>query len=257
MLTWIGFLGKILEFLAKKLGDKAFEHLGAKKPLAAECLMRIYMAIAELEGLTTKLLLAAQDSLDDNSSVMLIQEVSISERAVQAESQTLIDSLVALGPVLSIFDPTLHRSLDIVCEGKSNILYEASRSLVIEKEEGSYRLVRLRFKSPSDKLLELDIESHYRWLQENPHRANWKNLEWPQRLLIKSQLDDAFADSEIDFNVSSNEIISDLKKKLEQHLKLLSAARESLKHLIKQKLSLDDVLYVSSKIEASRQYMRH
>jgi hypothetical protein len=276
MITWVGLIGKIFSFLAEQLAGKAFDRLGDTKAIAAESLIRVYTAIAELEGLSFEVLRGAKDSTEEGNSVGLISAVLQTEPDVEAQSRNLIDSSVRLAPVLQIFDPSLAEALGCVFAWKSNILYEASRSMVLEREPGEHRLVRLRFKDPSDRIFDLDLQSHYRWIQTDSDYITWRkrdplekilagslevegstqplfitdwnNLEWPQKLLVQRKVEEVFKDSEIDFNVSDIDIIKELANKLERHIKLLSAAREMLRTLIKDKLTLDDVLYFSSKI---------
>jgi len=248
MFTWIGFIGKSFCFLAEKLASKKLDDLGDRKASACEALMRTYISIAEIEGSTSQILHDARATLEDGNVGRFEQAVRLKEGELRFRTTELAQATVQLGPILEIFDPTLHLCLMSVCAWKFNILYEASRSVVIEKEEGRATIAKVRFKKPLDRLLEIDMEEHYRWLKTHPNHAHWEDLEWPQTLLINNKIEDAFVDSEIAMDESGLQTIEDLVRVLGPHMKQLSNARKKLREMIRTSFDIGDVLYVSSRI---------
>ncbi|ODS32643.1 MAG: hypothetical protein SCARUB_02244 [Candidatus Scalindua rubra] len=162
MLTWEGLLGKMLSFMVKEFSKKAIKKLGDKKNLVSETFMRLYVSIAELEGITDLILNDTDHSIKDKSTDLLISTIKRTERSIEAHTNLLTDTAIQLGFVLDIYDPKLNEALSSICSWKFNILFEASKTIVLEHvfyitnwfyTTTLYFRYTISFASPSNKLI--------------------------------------------------------------------------------------------------------
>jgi hypothetical protein len=170
MITWSGFIGKTASFLATEVGKKLIAEKSDKKQLACELFTRLYFNLVELEARVSQIVTAAEEARKTQDFMTLYCVVSQQEKPAEKLTMEFYEIAQILREVLEIYFPDVEKALGSIFAWKGSILFEAERTVVSEYNS-TVQFSRLRYKKPSDRLLEIDIAKHVEWLKRIP---NWQ-----------------------------------------------------------------------------------
>jgi hypothetical protein len=249
MITGAAFIGKLIEFLATKLLGKRLDLALDDKKRACRAFIDLYESISKLELITgtivSKLELIVQNKKDRIYSRWL-EELS---PQVDATSVDVLRSIDSLGPVVSLFDPDLAALFSRLVEGKKGMFFYVPsvsvRSFRFEikwKESTpparSKSLEAIKYTKLSREVTLDDLEGAYAGIKK---LAGIPKVKWP-RDVLSALIQDNLTEDYI--NPTDKTKIKELYDALRTHREVLIQAREKLGEFVKNRFSIEDLLYV-------------
>jgi hypothetical protein len=119
MITWAGFLGKLLPFLLIKIEDANVQPNPVQRKTAAKALRQLHEAITELEAVSLEFLRETQPALlhkQPRLYRMLFVDIA---RAADSASKSFIRSFHGVHKVIGIYDPNLEILLSDIALSES------------------------------------------------------------------------------------------------------------------------------------------
>lgn len=248
MVTWLGFIGKMIEFMATKLMGKRIDLSLDQKRKAGRTFVRLHHILLELEEATKDLIQNIDKPMIDG----LAREAWLFnlDSDVSRLSNEFLNLTDKLHEVLNIFDPNLSLALSELRYYKFALLVAASHSFKrTSDDEDSVAMIEYQY--PDDKMLDISFEEHYRWILSNPDYFKKtyyddSELEWPQNVLLGSAgaydliEEDSVKRGTIE---EQREDIERLRRILKLHAEVISQANKRLREFIAVNFSIADVLY--------------
>jgi hypothetical protein len=253
MLTGIGLIGKLVEFLATKLIGRKIDLALDDRKRACRAFTELYYCVDRLEEITSKFLTeidlcldAADDSSADGKAYWVINEFHNRSYSLEAVSRRFSEIGSEVGWAVEIFDPTLAEAVDQLYCFKYSFLYFISDSIEIKDQDGkNFQL--LAYKEPSPKILKIDMDSYYDWVKQNQgKKIDRSAAEWPINFLRFSEFEEGFTDAV--FGIEDIEAARQFRDVIKTHAGVLSEARKKLREFLTTNFNLEEVLYVSKEL---------
>jgi len=250
MITGASFIGKLIEFLATKLLGKRVDLALDDKKRACRAFLNLYESISKLELITRTIVSKLEPVAQNNKERIYSRWLEELSPQVDSTSIALLQSIDNLGPVVSLFDPDLAALFSRLVEGKKGIFfYVSSVSSVREfrfeirwKESSppakSKSLEAIRYTKLSKEITLDDLEGAYAGIKK---LAGIPKVEWPRDVLSALIQDKLIEDY---LSPTDKTKIKELYDALRTHLEILMQAREKLGEFIKNRFSIEDLLYV-------------
>jgi hypothetical protein len=246
MVVWLGFIGKMIGFLAGKLADKDIDLALDQKRKAARTFVRLHQILEELRGLSEEL----AENIDQPMIGGRYRQdwlFDLDER-ITLLSNEFLHLTNKLHEVIKIFDPNLSMALCGLSYYKSSMLFLASHSFKRLPQENSSAMIEYVYPNPQ--LMKIDFEEHYRWIVEHPdyfqnRDYDGSQLEWPQDVLLSTfGIEDSTQKDSIRRGTLEEQTkdIKRLRKLLKIHAKIVTEANNRLREFIVATFSIADVL---------------
>lgn len=282
MLTSLGLVGKVIEFLVTTVSKKKLDLALDDRKRAAKAFIRLHEALLELETISVAFISYVEGLKNGKNSKLY--KVHIDRRflaTLKPSAKEFFDSLRELTPTLSLYGPELSELLGAVRVGKMGVLknfYYIVHNAIAE-EVGEYTRPQEEDKTSkapkhSERLLLFEptpVSGAYYSLDltipnDTLMSADLKKLSTPTCRVEEifglmtfaadgslsrggSDVTDLFElvrdnlDAvHVDY-LDVNQLI-DLYPRLKRHHEVLVEARESLRQFIQARFALSDVLYV-------------
>lgn len=250
MLTGIGLIGKLVEFLATKLIGRKIDLALDDRKRACRAFTELYYCIDRLEEITSHFLNEIDLYLNgeagsgvEGNAYWIINEFHNQSYAIESVSRRFLEIKAELGWAVEIFDPILAAAVDQLYRFKYSFLYFISNSIETKDKDGK-KFQLLEYKKPSSKILTIDMDSYYDWVKQNQGKEVDRDaVEWPINFLWFSEFEEGFTD--VGFGVEDIEAAKQFREVIKSHAHALSEARERLREFLIANFKLDEVLYVS------------
>lgn len=246
MVTWVGVLGKILEFLVTKLAGKKIDLALDSKKHACKLFLDCYEAIIQLEDVTEELLRELEPVVNGRKSRLYGSRMEPLSKKIDAASNIFFESTSKLGAAIAIYDPDLARMISRVQMGKGRALLLASTLFDRERiyfevklMKGKKSLESIRYTLPNEEAERVDLDLVYDEIRASSQKGPLG--VWGPDVLAK-----VFKGRVIDDDLLPDEVakIRYLSKHINRHLSVLTQAREALGGFIKNEFTIEDLLYV-------------
>jgi len=240
VITWAGFIGKLLELMATKLLGKKVDLFLDDKKKAGSYFVRLYVAVSELEKALSVLLDGIEDLLDGKEEALPSYWLQDLSSKIDVASKQFLESVDDLSTILEIYDPVLSRTVSHLGHHKFSFLYAASEAFRIEEDE-KHNVTLIKYERPNDELMRIDFEKAYEWDKANFNVHTFDEIEWPNNILMGY-----FGDEVVEgqFKPDDRVKIKEFYDVMKAHLSILSGAREELRKFIESNFSIEDVLHV-------------
>lgn len=168
MLTWMGFVGKLIELILNKVVGKKLDLTLDEKKKAAKAFFRFHEAVVELEIILDHFLSYIESFVQGRNSNIHRVHLDSATRNLESASSEFLSSLKELGKVLYFFDRNLAALFAYINYSKRGVL----------------RNIYLFFAESSEQ--EIENEYHRRYLFEDSrelselrsnHTAKFKAIE--------------------------------------------------------------------------------
>lgn len=242
MVTWGGFIAKMVEFLVTKWAGRKIDLALDDKKRTAWMFLRLHHALKDLSKLTKSIYqeMDVQFRSDDRSNFAWLSEV---DRSVSNLSNEFFRIGDQLDEALAIFDPVLHHALLHLTYSKCSLLVAATEAFTVETDSTGNNQ-QIRYTYPLEPLINIDYAQHYSWL-ESHREIDLDKLEWPQTVLIGLETNLYISEGTVPSKRSPNyvENVAALQSILEHHGALLEQANSALAKFIRENFSIEDVLF--------------
>jgi hypothetical protein len=246
LFTWAGVIGKMVAFFSSKLAGKWVDLKLDEKKRAARSFAKLYFAMEELEGITSRLLEELTNLQNGNGRYFEGAWSHISER-LDANSWQFLESVRELGDVIKFFDPVLAAELVQLSDYKASFLGAASWHF--EKESKSEKALPFRYEEPAEKFLLIDYEKTYQWLETRENLYDVRDVwEWPEDFLVRFHIrDEDFEQRTLSLDDLESVVV--FRQMLERHSVALTEGKEQLRGLMIKHFTIEDVLYVTQQLK--------
>jgi hypothetical protein len=241
MVTWSGFIAKVVELLISKVVGKKIDLALDDRKKAARTFLRLHHLLNELEAITREIRSNIDNPNRDYPRMRGAWIHEIDERVANLSNDffRLSDDL---DMVLSFFDPVLQKALANLAYSKFSLLVCASHgwhSAAVDLPKS----IEVTYTYPDERLMSIDLEFHYQWLLQNKE-PKLDSLDWPQSVLIGIEQDEMIREDSIPCDPGESRLIriAELRRVLDIHLTLLTEANAALRAFIGKTFRIEDVL---------------
>jgi hypothetical protein len=238
MLTGEGLIGKAITTIVVKIGSKLLALPFDKRRDVAQILTKLYFAIVRLEEVSEQFLdIFDRFSKGTNESEALLTAIRSQSQSIDAASETLAALSDEIYDALLILDPVLANCLNFLKTGKENFLSFLSNSVRLSSQDGR---PKLEVEIPNARIMSTDFESIYEFCKQK--REMGEKYYWPEGVF------DYFNDFEyVEILFDDPRAAAELTSMIRHQSDLLKEARESLRVLLKNSLTLEEVFSASKK----------
>ena len=124
LLTWVGFIGRLIELLVVKVAGKKIDLTLDRKKKAAQVFVSLYDAVLFLETVTGQFLRNIQPVVDGRKFRIYSFWIKDLSSEIEDASVRFLSGLNAVLPVIEFYDPNLTALLSEIRHGKSAFLEE-------------------------------------------------------------------------------------------------------------------------------------
>jgi hypothetical protein len=216
---------------AANLAGLAFD----KRKRACRSLTKLYYAVVALDEATDRFLETFSAFRRTSDADALLSALRSQAHLIELASNAFIELSHELEQGLEIIDPALARCCQLLYQGKGDFLSFMSQAVEVRREDETAHLIVYR---PNARILSADFEQAYR--DSVAAQARGDRYYWPSEAL------DYFRDfEEVDVSVGDEGLATELVQMIRRQNELLKQARESLRNLIKENFSIEEVLFHS------------
>lgn len=274
MLTWMGFIGKLIEFMTTKLIGKKLDLALDEKKRACKAFIKFFDSLSQLEMLFGEFVNYIEKFVaGSNSHIYRVHLAKVTSRLNDASNEFL-NSLESLGPVIYLYDPNLTRLFSTMMHAKMRFVQVTSQFFQSSHEEYDFGqesgntdvesikqpIMRfdqftvdnpnfrgLDFTMPSEELMEIDLNEIYDSALSERYATGMSIYQKSSTLDSYDILLNLVKDKYIEEHLGPDDIdkLVALYPILKAHQEVLAQARESLREFIRQRFSLEDLLYVT------------
>jgi hypothetical protein len=280
----MGFIGKLVEFVATKLVGRKLDLAMDEKKKACKAFLKLLDSLSELERLFSEFVKYVETLVAGRNSHIYRAHIERITSKLNDASKGFLNSLETLGPVISLYDPHLTRLLSSMMHMKLRFVLMASQFFQASNEEYSQDdsvSVEQVVETLDDRGFEhVEVSKHVvmrfdRLVVDNP---NFRGLDFtlPSEELMAVDLNDVYEQSltepktvrqappsfgtipstdillnlvkdkylEIRVGPDDIDILIDLYPTFKSHQQVLRQAIESLREFIRDNFSFEDLLYV-------------
>lgn len=274
VLTWMGFIGKLIEFMATKLIGKRLDLALDKKKKACKTFLEFLDSFSRLESLFDQFVKYVESLVAGRNSHIYKAHLEKFTSELSDASKDFLKNLEAVGKVVYLYDPNLTRLFSRVMRVKLSLLtlitseffqpssgeYEVQRETdVMDFENIKLPVMRfdcyvvdnpyfrgLDFTLPKDELMKLDLNEVYDNVR---HESDDSPLDLFGTSRTRQSTDillNLVKDKYLEKHIGPDDIdiLIDLYPTFKSHQDVLRQARESLREFIRENFSLEDLLYV-------------
>jgi hypothetical protein len=269
MITWMGFVGKLIDLMVNRIVGKKIDLALDDKKRAAKAFVRFHEATVRLETILTAFLTYIDTFVEKSESIKPPNRTIYTEnlnrriRDLRSASEEFLESLAEVGDVLYFFDRPLASLLGEIRVRKMDLyknIYFFFAVSVREEMEVRYgietdpkavfrptfepgSLSGIEYTIPSEDLMELDLVEEFGQFSRNLDVGKF-NVSVPREIqdlvmdIIKSNLESGY------IGPKDAAKLIELGPRLHEHRNLLIQAREKLRDFIEARFSIADILYV-------------
>lgn len=234
MLTGAGLIAKTITAIVVNAATKLLSLPFDKRRSVARALTKLYFATVQLDEVTDQFLeIFYRFSAGTNASEALHIAIKSNAKSIDAASNTVAELSDELYDALLILDPVLANCLNFLKTGKGNFLDFLSSSVHLSTEG---KKSTIRVEVPNARILSTDFKSIYDMCAQKHERGEKYN--WPDGVF------DYFNDFEyMDITFIEPHAATELTSMIQHQNDLLKQARESLRVLLKNSLTLEEVFF--------------
>lgn len=234
MLGAEGLIGKTVIFIVNKTVGKLIDLPFDKRKKACRSLTKLYYCIQALDDATEEFFKTLDDFGSSKSSEAMVHALNNNMHKIEQASNMFINLGEELSAGLDLIDPNLSKCCDMLYISKFDFLSFMSNSIEWDR---SGDLHCLKIKKSSDQMLSVDLEENYKKVVSSI--KNGETNYWPS-----SALDDFDSNIEnIQINFEDEITADNFKNHVIKHHALLREAKESLRCLLKDNFSIEEVLF--------------
>ena len=239
MFSWIGFFGKLVEHIAKKVVDKTIDPTSDSRKGACKAFIALHDAIIAIEFLTADFIAVLEDAKLGKKSIKQWMQNHAEE--LDLVSSNFLDSMSNLSGAIAFYDPNLSNLLSVVISNKKGFLRVASfpslgKRIILGIDERGL----LNYTEPDDEVMRVDLNYYYEKINKMNNAGI--QLEWPEGV-VAALLRDHVVHRSLD--IADRERVDSMVRVMRQHLEVLKQARTSLRSFIREEFSIEDLLFVT------------
>ncbi|RZD22222.1 hypothetical protein [Pseudoalteromonas sp. MEBiC 03485] len=234
MITSEGVIGKVVTFIVSKTVGKLVDLPFDKRKKACRSLTKLYYCVQTLDDVTEEFYQTLEDFDDWGDAKAMINALNNNASKLEQASNMFIELGQELRGGLEIIDPVLANCCNALYISKSDFLSFMSNSIEFDRTN---EVATIKVKTPSDEMLNVDLNKKY----DETKIAFAENdiTYWPS-----SALDDFYEEvSMVTISFDDMQSAQRLKTHIDKHRKLLGSAKVSLRELLKDNFSIEEVLF--------------
>lgn len=234
MLTGAGLIAKAITAIVVNAATKLLSLPFDKRRGVAQALTKLYFATVQLDEVTDQFLeIFYRFSEGTNASEALHIAIKSKAKSIDAASNTVAELSDELYDALLILDPVLANCLIFLQTGKGNFLDFLSNSVLLSTEGEK---TTIKVEVPNARILLTDFQSIYDMCALKHERG--EKYDWPEGVF------DYFNDFKyMDITFIEPQAATELALMIQHQNDLLKQARESLRVLLKNSLTLEEVFF--------------
>ena len=250
MLTWVGFVARLLDFVLTKIVGRKVDFALDERKRAARAFLDLCDAVDEIVALTEIFLARLQPIVDGEKSRIFSAWLAPIAGELDHASNAFVQALSDLQRVIAIYDPQLSGMLSNIRESKAEILAGISLSGIFatgmrfQITEGK-RLKAIEYTMPTEEAMGADFEGMYRAFEELLESRRRTPAEWPVDSLTSFVRDRMIVGSVTPTSVDE---IRALHRVISEYLPLLVSTSDRLGQFIRERFTIEDLLYVRRRI---------
>ncbi|ARU31423.1 hypothetical protein CAP31_06845 [Sulfuriferula sp. AH1] len=236
MLTGEGLIGKTITAIVVKAASKLLALPFDKRRSIAQALTKLYFATVQLDEVTDQFLeIFDRFSKGVDTSEALHIAIKSKAQAIDAASYTFAELSDELHDALLILDPILANCLNFLETGKGNFLSFLSCSIQVSTASDKPKIT---VEVPNAIILSTDFQSIYDVCTQKHKRG--ERYYWPEGVF------DYFNDfNSVDITFIEPQAATELASMIRHQNALLKQARESLRALLRDSLTIEEVFFAS------------
>ncbi|QFQ77029.1 hypothetical protein [Vibrio harveyi] len=236
MITADGIIGKLVTLIVTKTIGKMVDLPFDKRKKACRSLTKLYYCVQTLDEVTDEFFETFNDFESNGVEAAVVHALNNNMHKLEQASNMFIELGSELRGGLEIIDPALANCCNALYVSKVDFLSYLSKSVEWDRSGETPVLNVLLLK---ESLLNVDLESLYNKTEIALNKGD--NYYWVTSVF--DEFDAQFEEIEISF--SSEDSAHRLMAYVEQQSLLLKQARDSLRLLLKDNFSIEEVLYQS------------
>jgi hypothetical protein len=246
MLTWVGFVGQLLDFVLAKIVGRHVDLALDERKRATRAFLDLYEAVDDVVDLAETFLTRLQPVVDGEKSRVFVAWLEPIADKLDGASRSFLQALIKVERVIAIYDRSLLLMLSNVRQSKSAILTGMSHFLADQMQfritMSGKRLQAIEYTVPTSDAMHADFEETYRALEQQGN--TWRDApeQWPVHALAAFVRERTRTGSVTPTDV---EAITALHKTIAEYLPVLAGARDHLGQFMRERFTLEDLLYVS------------
>ena len=259
VITWAGFLAKLLQFCVEKGASRKVELALDLKKQAAWAFLQLHRALATLDEACSIFISIARPVADGTKTRLYSKRLGELAEKVDEASEQFLSLLPRLRLVLQCYDPNLAVLIGQAAIAKGQFLVVTSLSDGFSKMKFSVHLPNtqagksggISYSIPSQQLLSSDWTSIYSELAaasgSNDFSRFQENEEWPTDCLRR-----LLAESVTEGTVDPDDVkgIRVLLAFAESQVEVLRPALKALESFIAKNFAIEDLVYVQGRMES-------
>jgi len=235
MITIEGIVGRLVSFIVNKSAGKFINLSSDKRLKACRSLTKLYYCVQTLDDITEDVYKTISDFDSSTDAEAMFHALNNNMHKIEQASNMFMELGGELHAGLDIIDPALAQCCNTLYISKFDFLSFMSTSIKWDRSpEGSTILVTL----PPSKMLDVDLDDMYTQTEVAINKGD-KNY-WPSSALNDFSENDI---STIRISFEDAQAANHLKEHLDSHRMLLQSAKESLRKLLKDNFSIEEVLF--------------
>lgn len=234
MITVEGIIGKIVTLIVSKTVGKLVDLPFDKRKKACRSLTKLYYCVQTLDDVTEEFYQTLEDFDDCGDAKAMVNALNNNGYKVEQASNMFIELGQELRGGLEIIDPVLANCCDALYVSKFDFLSFMSNSIEWDRSD---EVATIKVKTPSDEMLNVDLDKKYD--ETKMAFAKGDTTYWPS-----SVLDDFYEEvSTVTISFDDMKSAQRLKLHIDKHRALLRSAKDSLRELLKDNFSIEEVLF--------------
>lgn len=236
LITIEGLVGKTVLLIVNKTVSKLIELTFDKRKKACRSLTKLYYCVQTLDDITDEFYKTLKDfNCDgDMKADAMVHALNNNKYKFEQASNMFIELGEELRAGLEIIDPVLADCCNCLYVSKFDFLSFMSNSIEWD-HSGDVKIIKV--KCPSEAMLDFDLNAQYDELKLALTKGD--PYYWPS-----SALDDFYNQvGVVNISFEDFETAKKLKSHIDKHRTLLSEAKESLRKLLKDNFSVEEILF--------------
>lgn len=234
MITSEGIIGKVVTLIVDKSIGKLIDLPLDKRRKACRALTKLYYCIQALDEATDEFYRTYIEFELSGDAVPMVHALNNNSYKFEIASNMFIDLGSELYDGLEIIDPVLAKCCNSLYVLKGGFLAFMSNSI---EWDHSGETNKILVKTPPEEMLSVNIQDLY--AKADIALKNGDKHYWPS-----SALDDYHENMKtVAISFDDPETAKDLKEYLDKHCELLKSAKESLRVLLKDNFSIEEILF--------------
>jgi len=253
MFVWSGFISKLVELILSKIVGKQLDLKLDQRKSAAKVFLEFHDALVNLETVAHDFLREVSPEVVSKNPRLYRFPFTTIARNADVASRSFVDSFCKLHQVISIYDTQLALLLSGISHFKQGLLASSfTERMKFELLPNPDSVFFIKYSAPSERLLGASLENSYEAAYQIADRlrisdGEWLK-EWPKDVLLS-----LVEENLIEGTIPDNRVaeFTEFYKIVDMYTPLLTKAREQLACFMREKFTLEDLLYVRSKIKNS------